>query len=256
MNLRVLIAGICGRMGGRVAELMSMEDDLDVVAGVESRGNVRAGGSVELRGRSVPVFVGYSPDVPVPDVVVDFSSPAGTTEALAFCLERGVALVTGTTGNTEEGIRQLRTAAERIAVLVSPNMSRGVSLMDGILPQVRRAAGGQCDVEIVEKHHRAKKDSPSGTAIRLARTLEQSVGAAGRKVVIHSVRAGDVVGEHTVIFGMSGERIEIKHVAESRDCFAHGTIACVRFLAGRPPGWYTMSDVLAAYSAEQADRPR
>ena len=247
MKRRVLVAGMCGRVGGRVAERVSLEPDLVLVAGVESPDHPNAGGSVTLQGADVRVFAGFSAAVPAAEVVVDFTSPRGAREALAFCVDRRIPLVTGTTGLSEEDLKSLKAAADRIPVLVSPNMSRGVNLIDRVLPEVRRMAGDECDVEIVEKHHRAKKDSPSGTAIRLAETLAES-GAAGRKVVIHSVRAGDVVGEHTVILGLRGERIEIKHVAESRDCFAHGAVACVRFLLDKAPGWYTMNDVLAGSS--------
>jgi len=250
MKRRVLIAGICGRMGGRMADVLSSESDMTLVAGVESTERASAGESVIVHGKDVPVFAGFSGAVPPADVVVDFTSPLGTRQALAFCVERHLPLVSGTTGLSQEDLRGLRSAAGRIPVLVSPNMSRGVNLLHGVLPQVRRLAGEDCDVEIVEKHHRAKKDSPSGTAIRLAETLEES-GTAGRKVVIHSVRAGDVVGEHTIILGLKGERIEIKHVAESRDCFAHGAVACVRFLMDKGPGLYTMSDVLAGRSSAQ-----
>lgn len=244
MKKRILVSGICGRMGGRVAERVSLEPDLVLVAGVESPDHPSAGGSVRLQGADVRVFAGFSAAVPATDLVVDFSSPRGTSEALTFCIERGIPLVTGTTGLDDEGLKNLKSASGCIPILVSPNMSRGVNLIDNLLPRVLRMTGDGCDVEIVEKHHRAKKDSPSGTAIRLARTLAESGGAGSRNVAIHSVRAGDVVGEHTVIFGLRGERIEIKHVVESRDCFASGAIACAKFLLGKPPGWYTMSDVL------------
>ena len=239
-----MITGICGRTGSRVAELVSQDPELILVAGVESPDHSSAGGTTAVQGATVPVFAGFSTAVPATDLVVDFSSPRGTSEALAFCIERSIPLVTGTTGLNDEGLKSLKSASGRIPILVSPNMSRGVNLIDNLLPRVLRMTGDGCDVEIVEKHHRAKKDSPSGTAIRLARTLAESAGAGSRDVVIHSVRAGDVVGEHTVIFGLRGERIEIKHVVESRDCFALGAIACAKFLLGKPPGWYTMSDVL------------
>jgi 4-hydroxy-tetrahydrodipicolinate reductase len=236
-------------MGSRVAELVALEPELGLVAGVERADHLCAGGSITVHGGSVKVFAGFSAAVPAAELVVDFTSPRGTREALAFCVERRIPLVTGTTGHTEEDVRSLKDAAGRIPLLVSPNMSAGVTLLDGILPDVLRMAGDECDVEIVEKHHRAKKDSPSGTAIRLAETLAESAGARGRNIVVHSVRAGDVVGEHTVIFGLRGERIEIKHVAESRDCFAHGTIAVVKFLLDKAPGWYSMNDVIVSPSA-------
>jgi len=254
MKRRILIAGICGRMGARVAEVVSLEPDLEVAAGIESPDHQSAGGAVTFNGGSVRVFGGFSAAVPAADALIDFTSARGTAEALAFCLERGLPLVTGTTALGPEDLKNLKAAGGRIPVLVSPNMSAGVNLIDSILPEVRRMAGEACDVEIVEKHHRAKKDSPSGTAIRLAETLAKGGGADGKSVVIHSVRAGDVVGEHTVILGLRGERIEIKHVAESRDCFAHGAVACVRFLLGKQPGWYTMSDVLSGTPRQEREK--
>jgi 4-hydroxy-tetrahydrodipicolinate reductase len=223
-----------------------------LVAGVESPQHPSAGGSVAVHGTDVRVFAGFSEAVPPVDVVLDFTSPQGTREALAFCVQRLIPFVSGTTGLGQEDVKTLRAAAGRIPILASPNMSRGVNLLDKVLPQVRRMTGDDCDVEIVEKHHRAKKDSPSGTAIRLAETLAES-GGGGGKITIHSVRAGDVVGEHTIILGLKGERIEIKHVAESRDCFAHGAVACARFLLDKGPGWYTMSDVLSSSSPRQTE---
>jgi len=265
MNKGILVAGICGRMGRRVAELVSLEPGLELAAGMEKEGHPSAGESLVFSGSRVKVFGGFSPDVPEARLLVDFSSPQGTREALEFCLERKMPLVSGTTGHSEEDVKGLRAAASRIPVLLSPNMSTGVTLLARLLPQVASAAGEECDIEIVEKHHRAKKDSPSGTAIRLATaisdasqgTSKRSVRFArtgekaevrGRDVYVHSIRAGDVVGEHTVILGLRGERIEIKHVAESRDCFAFGTISAIKFLLGKAPGWYTMDDVVPAAS--------
>lgn len=249
-------------MGGKVAELVAREPDLELVGGIERTGHPSAGSSLVFSGKSVRVFEGFSAQVPQADLLVDFTSPAGNREAVAFCLERKMGLVSGTTGLAEKDVSLLRDASKKIPVLLSPNMSTGVTLLARVLPCVLDMAGPQCDVEIVEKHHRAKKDSPSGTAIRVAEALRNSAkGGRKRSIVysrssekadsrssdiyVHSVRAGDIVGEHTVILGLQGERIEIKHVAESRDCFAFGTIAAVKFLAGRAPGWYTMDDVVA-----------
>lgn len=250
MKQAVLVAGICGRMGSKVAELAAKEPGLELVGGVERAGHPCAGDCVTFGGTSVQVFSGFSAALPETDLVVDFTSAAGTQEALAFCLGRTLPLVTGTTGHSDEDLEKLKQASCSIPVLVSPNMSAGITLLSALLPGLLRMAGEPCDVEIVEKHHRAKKDSPSGTAIRLAQTL---AGAKGHDVVMHSIRAGDVVGEHTIILGLRDERIEIKHVVESRDCFAHGTVAAVKFLLGKPPGWYTMNDVVAGSSVLRTD---
>jgi 4-hydroxy-tetrahydrodipicolinate reductase len=268
MDKGILVAGICGRMGHRVAELVSAEQGLELAAGVEREGHPSAGQSLIFSGTSVKVFEGFSPDVPWAHLLVDFSSPQGTEKALAFSLGRKIPLLSGTTGHSEEGVKALRAAASRIPILLSPNMSTGMTLLARFLPQIVSAAGEQCDIEIVEKHHRAKKDSPSGTAIRLARAIsDASQGTSkpsvrfarttekpevrGRDIYVHSIRAGDVVGEHTVVLGLRGERIEIKHVAESRDCFAFGTISAIKFLLGKRPGWYTMDDVVLATSSNK-----
>ncbi|MCX5799789.1 MAG: 4-hydroxy-tetrahydrodipicolinate reductase [Candidatus Eisenbacteria bacterium] len=275
MKRKILVAGICGRMGGRVAELVAQDPELDLVGGVELAGHPRAGAILSVGETEVRVARGFADNVPQAELLADFTSPEGTVSAVEFCLQRSMALVAGTTGQSEANVKMMKDASKRIPLLFSPNMSVGVTLLTKVLPGIVRALEGKCEIEIVEKHHRAKKDSPSGTALKLAQAIVEASrqgavgsredGAASREgerfqirygrdqgvserqrneIFVHSIRAGDIVGEHTVLLALKGERIEIKHVAESRDCFAHGTLAAIKFLLGKKAGWYTMEDVI------------
>ncbi|MFH0778008.1 MAG: 4-hydroxy-tetrahydrodipicolinate reductase [Candidatus Eisenbacteria bacterium] len=265
MRSTVLVAGICGRMGVRVAELIVDDAELDLVGGIERSDHPSAGSRIHVGGQEVTVYAGFRAEAAPANVLVDFTSAEGTQTAVEFCVRTLASLVVGTTGHSEAGLESLKRAAKEIPLLLSPNMSVGVSLLSRVLPGLLDAVRGECEVEIVEKHHRWKKDSPSGTALKLADALARSRPgeppfrlAYGRdrglserdrgSLYVHSIRAGDVVGEHTVIIGLRGERIEIKHVVESRDCFARGTVAAIKFLAGRPPGWYVMEDVVGPHS--------
>jgi 4-hydroxy-tetrahydrodipicolinate reductase len=249
-------------MGSKVAELVAQAQDLDLVGGIERKGHPNADSEISTGSNELRVAGGFRADVPPAELLVDFTNAETTTAVVEFCTGRGMALVSGTTGHGKEEMTVMKRASEEIPILFSPNMSVGITLLAKILPGIVRSLGPDCDIELVEKHHREKRDSPSGTALRLA----ASIAEAGRKgskpelrhgrnagthqrdtgeVFIHSVRVGGIVGEHTVVMGLRGERIEVKHAAESRDCFAHGTLAAVRFLLGKPAGWYTMEDVVS-----------
>lgn len=173
------------------------------------------------------------------DVLIDFTSPVATVEHARLAARLGVALVIGTTGLSSDDQRALDEAAKIIPILVSPNMSVGVTLLCRILPMIAKTFGS--DIEIVEAHHGAKKDSPSGTALRLRDAVQP---ARDHAIPVHAIRGGDVVGDHTVHFLAHGERIEITHRATSRDTFALGSIRAARFIVGKPPGRYAMEDVL------------
>ncbi len=193
-------------------------------------------------------------------VVVDFTSPDGTRHFAKECAARGIALVVGTTGLDADGDRALTTAASKIAIVQSANMSLGVNLLARLVAEATRALGDRYDVELVELHHRAKKDAPSGTALLLANAVAHARGVVleeyrrdGRKGVsprepgdigLHALRGGDVVGDHTVHFLGPGERIELVHRASSRETFAHGALEAARWLASRAPGRYDMRHVL------------
>lgn len=195
------------------------------------------------------------------DVVIDFSSPAMAPVSAGACAGAGKPLVVGTTGLNEDQEKALRTAAEKTAVVYASNMSVGVNLLFRLVREAARTLGEDYDIEIVEAHHRRKKDSPSGTARTLAETAAAARGVSlsekavyGRRglvgerprgeIGIHAVRAGDIVGEHTVYFSNSGERLELIHRAHTRDTLARGALRAAAFAAAAAPGLYTMEDVL------------
>ncbi len=263
MKRAILVSGVCGRMGSKIAELVAQAPDLELAGGIERVGHPEAGKEIRVGSLGLRVTEGFQQDVPGADLLIDFTWAEATAAVLEFCVGRGMALVSGTTGHSEEQLSELRRASKKIPVLNSPNMSLGITLLARVVPEIVRSLGPDCDVELIEKHHREKKDSPSGTALRLARGISEARGSQrkaqlryGRdagthsrdagEVFVHSVRAGGIVGEHTVLMALKGERIEVKHAAESRDCFVHGTLAAVRFLLGRPAGWYTMEDVVSS----------
>ena len=194
-------------------------------------------------------------------MVIDFTAPNASLRHAAVCAEKGVALVVGTTGFSAQAKAELAGHAQRIPLLMAPNMSIGVNVLFRLVGEAARALGPSYEVEIAEMHHRAKKDAPSGTALRLAEVAADALGLdAGQAVVyerhgdigarkpgtigVQTLRGGDVVGEHTVWFLADGERLELTHRASSRDNFARGAVRAARFVVGRKPGLYDMQDVL------------
>ena len=239
-------------MGRAVAETAAADAGFHLKAGVD---------------RTPPVasFAGWADRlgdvVAAGDVVVDFSDRAGTAEAAGVCGERGAALVSGTTGLLEGDERALRAAASRVAVLRSANFSLGVLALRRAI-SAAMALLPTWDIEIVERHHRGKQDSPSGTALQLAREMaaergypeqalrhgrEGRVGTrAAKEIGIHAVRGGSWVGDHTILLAGPGEWVELRHVAQDRSAFAHGAIAAAHFVASAGPGFYTLDDVTKA----------
>lgn len=248
--IRIVICGALGRMGRTVAAEIEGENDLELAGAVEAPGVEGSVLGVAVTGSLGDVIGGC-------DVVVDFTNPDATLAHIGICAGAGVPIVVGTTGLSDGHLEAARDAASRAPVLVTPNMSVGVNLMFETVGRLARALEG-FDAEIVEIHHNRKKDAPSGTATRLAEEIElarpglrrlhgrQGIVGARRpeELGIHSLRGGDVVGEHTVIFAGEGERLEITHRAHSRRTFARGAIRALRFIVGKPAGLYTMTDVL------------
>jgi len=260
--IRLIINGAGGRMGRRLVALASEDDDFSVVGAFERPDHPDLGTDAGTLAGVGPVGVALSKRCDVAaDVALDFSHADAALDFLGWCAERGIAVVVGTTGLGAEGEKRLDAAAARVACLLAPNMSLGVNVLLGLVRQAAAALGDAYDVEIIEAHHNRKKDAPSGTALALGgaaaaglrRKLDE-VAVHGRhgmvgertqsEIGFHAVRAGDIVGEHTVLFGGQGERVELRHVAASRDTFARGALRAARFLAGKPPGRYTMADVL------------
>ena len=195
------------------------------------------------------------------DVAIDVSQPQGSVALAARCARDGIPLVIGTTGHSTDQLSDLRAEAARIAILLSPNFSVGVNLLFWLTEKTSEILGPEFDAEIVELHHRHKKDAPSGTAKRLGeivaktRSLDYNEAARhgregligerrGTEIGVHAVRGGDIVGEHTVYFAGVGERLELTHRASSRDTFAKGALRAADWLIGKPAGWYDMRDVL------------
>lgn len=232
--VRLLIHGASGRMGEALLRLCPDHGDARIVAAVT--GSPPPQRVID----GVPFFAASElGGAPAFDVAVDFSLPEGFDRILGACLARGAGLVSGTTGLSESHRQLLSTASANIPVLWASNFSLGVAVLADLVERASRALPGwNCDV--IEAHHLHKKDAPSGTAL----TLGAAAGGAGHRVSYSSIRAGDIVGEHTVQFTGIGERLELIHRATSRDVFAHGALTAAVRLQGRPAGTYAMRDVL------------
>lgn len=258
----IVINGACGRMGQRLVALAYEDPELAVVAAVDSPNNPRCGsdaGELAGIGRIGLPVTGEIPLSVRVDCVIDFSAPAGTMSVLRTCVDRKIPLVVATTGHEPHEKREIESAAHETAVLYSPNMSLVVNVLFKLTRLAAEALAGKgFDVEIIERHHRFKKDSPSGTATQFARVVQSAMGQKslrhGREglvgerppdeIGVHAIRAGDNVGEHTIIFSALGETLELVHKGYSRDSYARGALLAAKFLAGKGAGAYTMNDVL------------
>lgn len=266
--VKVAVNGATGRMGRALVALIADDPDLELVAALESAGHPRLGDDAGRAAGIEETGVTITDRLLVScDVLVDFSRPAGTLDRLARCVGAGVNMVIGTTGFTAQEREQVLAASHETGVLLAPNMSLGANLLHELAATAARALTAAFDLEIVESHHRFKADAPSGTALSLAREVCEATGRPfdqtviyGRRgqtgerpagqIAIHAVRGGDIVGEHRLIFAGLGERVELVHVAHTRSAFAQGAVRAVKFIAFRPPGLYTMADVLAEPPAQ------
>jgi 4-hydroxy-tetrahydrodipicolinate reductase len=263
--IRVVVTGVVGRMGGHLVRAIRGEPGMAIAGATERPGfapGLDAGVAAGMAAIGVPVVAGLEEALASgADAVVDFTSSEASVAHAEICARRGVPLVVGSTGFTADARARMDAAASRIPLVLSPNMSVGVNVLFGLVREAARILGDAYDVEIVEMHHRKKKDAPSGTAVRLA---EIAAGALGRdpardlayvrhgmigerpprQIGVQTLRGGDVVGEHTVYFAGEGERLELTHRATSRDQFARGAVRALRWIVGKPPGVYDMADVL------------
>jgi 4-hydroxy-tetrahydrodipicolinate reductase len=260
MSIRIAVHGAAGRTGRRVVALAAVDPELAVVAAIEAPGHPRLGDDAGLIAGVREIGVPLSDRLDgAADVVVDFSLPAAAERVVEVCRERKIALVEATTGFDEPQVKKIRAAAHEIAVLWSPNMSLAVNLTMKLTEEAARALRERdADVEIIERHHRFKEDSPSGTALTFGRIVADMMGQTEhrhgregrpgcrphREIGFHAIRSGDNPGEHTIVFGMLGETIELTVRATSRDCYAVGALAAAKFLIDRGPGLYGMKDVL------------
>jgi 4-hydroxy-tetrahydrodipicolinate reductase len=262
MKKHIAVNGACGRMGQRIVALAKEDPQLAVSAALDAPKHPHQGRDAgELAGVGpigVMVMSGLPLDFRI-DCVVDFSTPEGTMNVLPLCVSRKIPIVIATTGHSAEQRREIESAAHETAVLYSPNFSLAVNVLFKLVREAAAALKGKgFDVEIIERHHRFKTDSPSGTAMQFAKIVQEAMSLSavrhGREGVIgerpaneigvHAVRSGDNTGEHTIIFGALGETLELVHKSTSRDSYARGALAAAKFLASRPAGRYTMNDVL------------
>ena len=262
MPTTIAIHGVCGRMGQRLVALAHGDPGLTVVAAIDSPAHPNLGRDAgELAGIGpigLPVLGELPLDI-LPEAIIDFSSPHGTMASLKTCIDRRIPLVVATTGHESDEKAAILAAAHHTALLYSPNMSLVVNLLFKLTKLTAEALNGEgFDVEIIERHHRLKKDSPSGTAAHFAKIVQAAMNQTevvhGREGIVgerpssqigmHAVRAGDNVGEHTILFSTMGESLELVHKGTSRDSYAKGALAAAKFLAGKGAGTYTMADVL------------
>lgn len=267
METRVVVAGVAGRMGGTLVRLISQSKHLKLVGATERTNSPLLGQDAgTAAGLSAPLGVTVGDNLVHAlksgqgQVVIDFTSPEAAAEHARQCGEAGAALVIGTTGIGAVAKAEIGRVASKVPVILSPNMSVGVNVMFKVAHEMARILGDGFDVEIVEAHHRMKKDAPSGTAIKLAEEVASAVGMdptdfkyerhgsigerPRKEIGLQTLRGGDVVGEHTVFFFGEGERLELTHRASSRDQFALGALRAAAWVAGRKPGLYDMHHVL------------
>ena len=234
--IKLGIAGACGKMGRRIFELAQVDKELEVSLALEKKGTPLIGkelGKLRVSSNLDGLFL--------VDVLVDFTLPEAAEEHLDYVAKYRKALVLGTTGLSDAQKSKVEEISRIVPVVFSPNMSIGMNVLFSILPEVAKKLGSDYNVEIVEAHHKAKKDAPSGTAKKIAELIAQ---ATKKDVPMHSIRLGDIFGDHSIIFCGNSERIEIKHQAHSRDLFAVGALKAAKWIFQKPAGLYSMQDVL------------
>jgi 4-hydroxy-tetrahydrodipicolinate reductase len=262
MKTTIAVNGACGRMGLRIVQLAHEDHELVLGAATEAAGHPQLGCDIGALAGLGNLGVPVTNHIPVGkhlDVVIDFSLPEGTMHVLKTCVDCRLPLVVATTGHSAEQRQEIEAAGHQTAILIAPNMSLAMNVLMRLLSQASQLlAERDFDVEILERHHRFKKDSPSGTALHLAKIIQKGMrqsrvrhgreGLLGERprdeIGVHAIRVGDNVGEHTIVFSTLGESLELTHRAHTRDCYVRGALQAAKFLAGRPPGWYSMSDVL------------
>jgi len=234
--IKLGIAGVCGKMGRRIFELASQQKDFELALALEQKGTPVIGKDLGK------LKISSSPDgLFLVDVFIDFTVPEATETNLDYVARYKKALVLGTTGLNDKQLQKVEEISKVVPVVFSPNMAVGVNVLFSILPELAKKLGPDYHIEITEAHHRGKKDSPSGTAKKFAQVLNE---ATKRDIPTHSIRLGDIIGDHTIIFCGNSERIEVKHQAHSRDLFALGALKAAKWIADKPAGLYSMQDVL------------
>ena len=250
--IKAILHGACGRMGRMISDIVSRDDAIEIVAGVDAFSSKYA---------QFPVYASLDECKEEADVIIDFSTASAMSGLFAYSAARGIPVVVCTTGLSEEQTAAMKETSSRVAVLKSANMSLGINLLQTLLAEAApKLAAAGFDIEVVEKHHNQKIDAPSGTALALADSINDAMDGAytyvydrsarrqkrpEKEIGISAVRGGTIVGDHDVIFAGEDEVITFSHRAYSRAVFGKGAVEAAKFLAGKQPGFYTMHDVLA-----------
>jgi 4-hydroxy-tetrahydrodipicolinate reductase len=262
---RIIVAGAAGRMGSRIIALSKEYPDLKLTGALEKKGHALVGKDIGLIAGIGETGVRLSDRlediIENGDVIIDFTTTSSTKGNVKLSSTYRKAMIIGTTGFSKDDLKEMEASIKDIPCVMASNMSTGVNLLLRVLQDVARVLGEEYDIEIIEAHHRLKKDAPSGTALKIAQVIADAtkrnldevavyarkgiIGERTKKEIgIQTIRAGDIVGEHTVIFGGLGERIEITHKASSRDTFARGALRAALWVSDKPAGLYDMQDVL------------
>jgi 4-hydroxy-tetrahydrodipicolinate reductase len=265
--IKAIVTGAAGRMGSRIINVLSSSEGIQLSGAIERKGHPLVGqdscgpAGIPAGAAMTVISDDLAASLKTGEVLIDFTFPETSLEHIKTCAELGKPVVIGSTGFSKEQLDVVKQHVQKIPCVLSPNMSIGVNLCFKVLAEIARTIGEDYDMEIVESHHRMKKDAPSGTAVKMGQVMAAAVnrnldevGVYARKgmigertkkeIGIQTVRAGDIVGEHTVLFAGKGERIEITHRAHSRDTFAAGAVRAAKWIVGKKPGLYDMQDVL------------
>ncbi|MDB5917243.1 MAG: 4-hydroxy-tetrahydrodipicolinate reductase [Massilia sp.] len=263
-QLKIAVAGASGRMGRMLVEAIAAAPDVQLSGALDVAASPALGQDAgAFLGRPAGVAITSSLDAALAGArcLIDFTRPEGTLAHLAYCAEHGIAMVIGTTGFDDAGKAAIQAAAEKTAIVFAPNMSVGVNVTLKLLEMAAKSFAEGYDIEIVEAHHRHKVDAPSGTALKMGEVIADALGRDLKQCAVYgregvtgardpstigfaTIRGGDIVGDHTVLFAGDGERIEISHKSSSRVTYAHGALRAARFLADKTTGLYDMRDVL------------
>ena len=263
MAIKLIVIGAAGRMGRRILSLAAESSQFDIISAVDRQNHPDIGKAFSLESASGPVEIVLADTFPATaaDVAIDFSQPQAVDKTIDYCLENNVALISGTTGLSEQQRDKMKVASGKIPLIYGTNMSVGMNVLFALVGKAASMLGDEYDIEIVEQHHRFKKDAPSGSALTLAENICRATGrdfpeaiAHGRsgkdamrqkgKIGMHAVRAGDITGVHSVIFGTLGETVTLNHTANNRDTFVRGALRAAKWIVDKEPASYSMADVL------------
>ena len=263
-KMKIAVAGASGRMGHMLIETIQGADDAVLAGALDIPGSPSLGSDAAAflgKPAGVAIESDLAKGLANAELLIDFTRPEGTLKHLEYCAAHGIKMVIGTTGFDDEGKKAIAKAAERTAIMFAPNMSVGVNVTMKLLELAAKSFSHGYDIEIIEAHHRHKVDAPSGTALKMGEVIANAIGRNLKDVAVYAregvtgerdpssigfatIRGGDIIGDHTVLFAGIGERIEISHKSSSRVSYAHGSLRAARFLATKQTGLYDMQDVL------------